>query len=150
MGLTLAIILLSCQPCLWLRYTSQPQTTVLHWFGEVVVIRVMASNTNSSVDSDFGWVLPMDQSLCVCCSHSQEKSEYAVVLIQCNPVEGAQKHKAKGIWAVFLDLSRGCCAISRTRNHRAFGFLALGNILAAPSSIHWPVYAANGMYLLGL
>lgn len=65
------MILLSYQPCLWLRYTSQSQTTVLHWFGEVAVTRVMASNTNSRVDSDFGWVLPMDQSLCLLQSFSK-------------------------------------------------------------------------------
>lgn len=92
----------------------------------------------------------MDYSLCVCCSRSWEKSEHAVVLIQRKPLEGAQKHKKKGIGAVFPDLSGGHYAGSHTRNQKALGFLALGNILAAPSSIHWPVYVANGMYLQGL
>lgn len=80
MGLTLAMILLSYQPCLWLRYTSQPQTTVLHWFGEVAVTRVMASNTNSRVDSDLdGYSLWTKVSVSVAVI-LKEKSEYAVVL----------------------------------------------------------------------
>lgn len=147
LGLTLALTFLSISTVhlAEVHISASDNSTALVWSKDMT--RAVASNTNPSADLGLEWVSLWNK---VSVSAAVTLKKIECMLDSYIMQSSERSSETQGLTSLVLSLSRGCSAVSYTRNHRAFGFLALGNILAALSSIHWPVYVANGMYLQGL